>query len=53
MPTTPLASGAANASEYRPTPPSTSATSGITVVTASDSKATMAIREIAAAVVVR
>nr|WP_231496277.1 hypothetical protein [Nocardioides sp. URHA0032] len=42
MPTTPLASGAANDSAYRPTPSRSAATVGITVVTAVASNATSA-----------
>ncbi len=42
MPTTPLASGAAKASAYSPTPSSSRATVGMIVVTAVASKATKA-----------
>jgi hypothetical protein len=51
IPTTPLASGAANARAYRSSPSRSRATVGITVVTAIASKATNAIRANIATVV--
>ena len=53
MPTTPVASGPANANAYREAPSSASETVGITVVTASDSNATMKISATMLQVVVR
>ena len=53
MPTTPVASGPANANAYREAPSSASETVGMTVVTASDSNATMKISATMLQVVVR